>query len=117
MDHMNDADQRLSQRDAPRGYSSQKAALEGLDQLKRQMQQAQQQGGGGGGLPMPMMAGDPGGETDENGSQSTEKIEIPDQDQFQGPKELRKDLMDAMKQGTPDRYRDQVKQYYEELVK
>ena len=27
------------------------------------------------------------------------------------------DLMDAMKQGAPDRYRAQVKDYYEELVK
>ena len=31
--------------------------------------------------------------------------------------EFRKDLLDAMKQGAPDRYSEQVKRYYEELVK
>ena len=33
------------------------------------------------------------------------------------PREFRKDVMDAMKQGAPDRYRDQNKAYYAELVK
>jgi hypothetical protein len=111
-----EADQRLQQRDMQRGHNSQEAALRGLEQLKQQMQQSGG-GQGGEGLPMPMMAGgSPGESEDESGSQSREKIEIPDEP-FQGPKELRKDLMDAMKQAAPERYRDQVKQYYEELVK
>ena len=44
-------------------------------------------------------------------------MEVPDADPYQAPKEFRKDLLDAMKQGTPERYQDQVKRYYEELVK
>jgi hypothetical protein len=46
-----------------------------------------------------------------------EKVEIPDEDQAAGSREYRKDVMDAMKQGAPDRYKDQNKKYYEELVK
>ena len=44
-------------------------------------------------------------------------MEIPDEDPNEAPEEFRKDLLDAMKQGAPERYRDQVKRYYEELVK
>jgi hypothetical protein len=46
-----------------------------------------------------------------------EKVEIPDEDPNAAPREFRKDVMDAMKQGAPDRYKDQNKKYYEELVK
>ena len=31
--------------------------------------------------------------------------------------EFRKELLDAMKQGAPERYRSEVQRYYEELVK
>jgi len=44
-------------------------------------------------------------------------VEIPDADPGTAFKDFRKDLLDAMKQGTPERYREQVKSYYEELVK
>ena len=111
---MGEADERLSAKDASRGYGAQKAALDGLEQLKQQMKQSQS-GSGSGGLPMPMMAGNSEGEGGD--APTSEKIEIPDQDQFQAPREFRKDLLDAMKQGTPERYKDQVKRYYEELVK
>jgi hypothetical protein len=46
-----------------------------------------------------------------------EKVEIPEEDPNAAPREFRKDVMDAMKQGAPDRYKDQNKKYYEELVK
>jgi hypothetical protein len=66
-----------------------------------------------------MMAGESDGESgdDEGQNASREKIEIPEQDQRQSAKEFRNDLLKAMKQGTPDKYKEQVKEYYEELVK
>jgi hypothetical protein len=73
-----------------------------------------QQNQGQGGLPLPMGMG---GRRDGNGMDPREKVELPDEDAFQAPKEFRKDLLDAMKQGAPERYREQVKRYYEELVK
>jgi hypothetical protein len=79
------------------------------------MEQAQGQGKGkrkGRGLPMPMSMGQGG----QRGLKQ-DKVEIPDEDPNRAPRELRKDVMDAMKQGSPDRYKDQVKKYYEELVK
>lgn len=113
---MGQAAEQLEGRDPGRGLGPQQSALNGLEKLKQQMQQAGKNGGGGGGLPMPMFAGEPQG-GGEGSAPSDERVEIPDPDASKGPKELRRDLMDAMKQGAPDKYRAQVKDYYEELVK
>ncbi|MFL5322132.1 MAG: DUF4175 family protein [Myxococcaceae bacterium] len=114
-ERMDDAAQKLEAKDASRGHGDQRAALEQLQKFQQQMQQQGSGKGGKGGLPLPMMAG--GGRGGFGPNTQNEKIEIPDADQFQAPKEFRKDLLDAMKQGAPDRYKEQVKRYYEELVK
>jgi hypothetical protein len=110
---MGEASQRLESKDPNRGYNEQKAALEELHKFQQQMRDAQKKGSGGRGLPLPMYAGSRGSALGQNSSQ--EPVPIPGPDQ--APKEFRKDLMDAMKQGAPEKYRDQVKRYYEELVK
>jgi hypothetical protein len=107
-ERMGDAAQRMDQRDPGHAYGEERAAAEQLQRFQKQMQSSQRKGGRG--LPLPMFAGAP-----QRASQ--EKVEIPDADQYRAPKEFRKDLLDAMKQGAPDRYKDQVKRYYEELVK
>ena len=48
---------------------------------------------------------------------SREKVKIPGAEAHRVPEEFRKDLLDAMKQGAPERYRSEVQRYYEELVK
>ena len=112
-ERMSSATERLEGRDPGRGYGDQKSALDGLEQLQQQMQEAQR-GGGQGGLPLPMFAGREG----DNGNEiSQQKVEIPEPDPGTAFQDFRKDLLDAMKQGTPERYREQVKSYYEELVK
>jgi hypothetical protein len=113
---MGEAAQRMQQRDPARGYGEQQAALEQLQRFQQQMREAQRQRGKGRGLqlPMPMMAGSRGSQGSAN---SREDVEIPDENQYQAPKEFRKDLLDAMKQGAPEKYQDQVKRYYEELVR
>ena len=58
-----------------------------------------------------------GGKSMGNRGNSQEKVEIPDEDPNAAPREFRKDVMDAMKQGSPDRYKEQTRKYYEELVK
>ena len=93
----------------------QQAALEGLRQFQKQMKESQQRKGKGRGLPLPMGMGS--GRGQGNGQDPRDKVEIPDEEAYQAPREFRKDLLDAMKEGTPEKYRDQVKRYYEELVK
>jgi hypothetical protein len=46
-----------------------------------------------------------------------ERIRIPGADAFRPPKEFRKDILDAMKEKPPGTYRNQVRRYYEELVR
>jgi len=110
---MGEASQRLESRDPNRGYNEQKAALEELQKFQQRMKEAQSKGKGSRGLPLPMYAGNRNGEMGPSTSQ--EPVPIPGPDQ--APKEFRKDLLDAMKQGAPEKYKDQVKRYYEELVK
>ena len=106
--------------DARRAHGEQQGALESLRGLQQQMEQGEQQGGQGQGarrkrgLPMPLSMG--GGRRGGSGVQK-QKVDIPDEDPNAAPQQLRKDVMDAMKQGAPDRYREQNKKYYEELVK
>ncbi|WP_434384091.1 DUF4175 family protein [Melittangium boletus] len=110
---MGEAAQRMQGKDANRGHGEQQAALEGLRQFQQQMKESQRGKGKGKGLPLPMGMGRGQG----NGQDPRDKVEIPDEEAYQAPKEFRKDLLDAMKEGTPEKYRDQVKRYYEELVK
>jgi len=106
---MQGAGERLQGKDASRGYGEQQGALQSLQGLQEAMKQGQ--GKGGKGIPLPMRRRGSGRGT------SNEKVEIQDEDPSAASREFRKDVMDAMKQGAPDRYRDQNKKYYEELVK
>lgn len=109
---MQGAGERLQGRDANRGYGEQQGAMQALRGVQQAMQQ-QGGKGGKGGLPMPANAG---GNRGGRGNRD-QKVEIPDEDPNAAPRDFRKDVMDAMKQGAPDRYKEQTRKYYEELVK
>ena len=60
----------------------------------------------------PSMVGQNGRNPDE------EPVKIPGSDEYKPPEAFREDILDAMKkEKPPDAYKDQVKRYYEELVK
>ncbi len=120
---MGQAQQRLG-RGEPRGaQAGEEQALEKLQQFQDAMEKLakQQQGQGqGGGIPMPW--GEPSGEggDDQDGDSDSvrhDHVEIPDAESSRAPAEFRKELLDAMKQAPPEKYKERVKQYYEELVK
>ncbi|RJO67158.1 MAG: DUF4175 family protein, partial [Myxococcales bacterium] len=82
---------------------------EGLNQALQQMQSGMRFGG-----MRPIMRGGKG----EGGREtSQEKVAIPQAEQYQTPKELREDLLDAMRRKAPEEYAPQNRQYYKELVK
>jgi hypothetical protein len=93
------------------------AALEGLDRFAKGLEQMAQGGGAGGGFPLPFGGDGMGMESGDGEEPSAEKVEIPGAEAWRAPAEFRKELLDAMKQGTPERYEGEVKRYYEELVK
>ena len=119
---MGQAEQRLNRGEPRGGQAGEEQALEKMEQFQQAMEKLakQQPGQGpGGGLPMPW--GEPSGEGDpqEGDSQSMrhDHVEIPDAESSRAPAEFRKELLDAMKQTAPEKFKERVKQYYEELVK
>ena len=44
-------------------------------------------------------------------------MDIPDADQFEGPMEMRRRLLDAMREAPPEGYEDAVRRYYEGLLR
>src|SRR5204862_342678 len=120
---MNGAEQRLY-RGEPRGaQAGEQQAIEKLSQFQDAMEKLAKQsgkGGGQGGIPMPW--GEPAGDGNEDEGQESDgvrhdRVEIPDAESSRAPSEFRKELLDAMKQAPPEKYKERVKQYYEELVK
>jgi hypothetical protein len=78
--------------------------------MKRQGQ------GQGGSMPMPV-GGLPNPFGDGFDPRNQEKVEIPSGEQFKVPPEFRRDILDAMKQGTPEKFKQQVDEFYKELIK
>ncbi len=75
-----------------------------LTELRERLEQDSQGGGGGGG---------------ESGAEMADHrpVDIPDADQFEGPMELRRRLLDAMREAPPEGYEDAVRRYYEGLLR
>jgi len=86
-----------------------------LSEAKRMMEEAQQmceQGLMGGCMPMPggLQRGRRGRRPDLG------KVEIPSEDAHRVPKEFRQDIIDAMKHGLPERFREINREYYRKLL-
>jgi hypothetical protein len=52
-----------------------------------------------------------------SGRNTREPVRIPGADESRAPREWREDLMEAMREQAPEHYRDEVRRYYEELVR
>jgi archaellum component FlaC len=118
--HMGQAASELAQKNPQRGHGEQELALDALSRFQKGLEEAakkgQGKGGGGMGFPFPF-ADSGGGEEGDGRDPSRDKVNIPGAEAYKVPEEFRKDLLDAMKQGAPERYRGEVQRYYEELVK
>ncbi len=117
--HMNQAAGELAQKNPQRGHGQQELALDALSRFQKGLEEAAKRGRGqGGGMGFPFPFGDAGGgEEGEGRDPSREKVNIPGAEAHKVPEEFRRDLLEAMKQGSPERYRAEVQRYYEELVK
>jgi hypothetical protein len=119
--HMGEAAGELGNRNPQRGRGEQDLAMDALSRFKKGLEDATknaQPGGSGGGFPYPFASGEGGdGQGGEGFDASREQVKIPGAEAHKVPEAFRKDLLEAMKQGTPERYRPDVQRYYEELVK
>jgi hypothetical protein len=99
----------LEREDPIEASRAQDEAARRLSELREELekQREQQRGGGGGG---------------EGGNESTapefrEAVRIPGAEEFEGPMDLRRRLLDAMREGAPEGYGESVRRYYEELLR
>jgi hypothetical protein len=116
--YMREAEQRLGRREPGQASEEERGAIEQLDRVSKAMRQSG--GGHGGGVPDPFALGQTGGEGDSDGSPEAsdrEHVVVPGADQYQVPAQFRRDILDAMKQKAPKSFEDQVKHYYQEIVK
>jgi hypothetical protein len=82
----------------------QREALERLEQAQKQLQQ--------------QMKSKSGGQQEGVGQQeSRKKVAIPDAEDHRAPEAFREELLKAMKERAPERFKGAIEKYYEELVK
>ena len=93
------------------------SAAQSLAEAKKQMQQGMGMGGGMGmGMNGSMPRGSRSGGHD-SGQVSNERVKIPDRDSYKGPEQYREELMKAMREGSPEAYKNLNRDYYERLVR
>ncbi|MCB9591747.1 MAG: DUF4175 family protein [Sandaracinaceae bacterium] len=98
------AERALGQSDPLESARAQEEAARRLTELRERLEQQQQQNQGGGG----------------SGSSSPDfdrPVDIPNADDFEGPMEMRRRLLDAMREAPPSGYEDAVRRYYEGLLR
>jgi hypothetical protein len=94
----------LNRGDALESAQHEEDAARRLTELRERLEQDSQQGGGS--------SGEEGSGMPQGGA-----VQIPDADQFEGPMEMRRRLLDAMREGAPRGYEEAVRRYYEGLLR
>ena len=92
------------------------AAAQGMAQARKQMQQGMGSMGGGMGMGMGM-SGSGHSSGSNSGQMSNERVQIPDKDAYKGPEQYREELLRAMREGSPEAYKNLNRDYYERLVR
>jgi len=123
---MHDASGELSLLDPGRALVPEREAKQRLAQARQALESAQKQMAKGmkPGMGMPLMLGSAGraggqrGNGGEGGSGFFNKdFELPPQNAYQVPRAFRQDILDKMKDASPQEYKDLNRDYYERLVR
>lgn len=116
---MGKAKEKLESYDAQGAVIDERESLYRLAEAKKGMEMAKERiakGMMGSGLPMPMQRPFRGRMDEGQFGASTEKVEIPSEEAYKVPKEFREDILNAMKEGLPEKYKELNKDYYQRLV-
>jgi hypothetical protein len=102
--------ERSLERGDPQGASlAQQDATEQLKQVEERLRQ--------GGEPSGRKDGKSGRQDGSEGVRSDVPVRIPRADEFSGPVQMRRRLLDAMREPPPSEFKSAVKRYYEELLR
>ena len=117
---MGGANEKLGKQDVQGAIIDERESLYRLAEAKKGMEMAKERIAKGmmgeGGMPMPVAKPFRGRMDEGQFGASTEKVEIPPEEAYKVPKEFRQDILDAMKEGLPEKYKDLNKDYYQRLV-
>ncbi len=120
-ERMAEAEGGLREEIPSRSVRGQRAALEGLGELKKGLQEQGEAGGAAQGMgqriPWPWGTGSRARSHGGGRLEHDEKVEVPKAESYRVPEAYRKEILDAMKERSPERYQDQVRRYYEEIIK
>ncbi len=112
-EHMERAEQALGRGDPRESARAQDEAARKLAELREQLEQEQSRGGGGGGSGGEQQ----GGEGGEGRRTFHQVVQIPGAEDFAGPTERRRLILDAMREGSPTGWEDAVERYYERILR
>ena len=116
---MGEAKVKLDKQDVQGAVIDERESLYRLAEAKKGMEMAKERiakGMMGTGIPMPMQRPFHGWMDEGQFGASTEKVEIPSEEAYKVPKEFRQDILDALKEGLPEKYKELNKDYYQRLV-
>ncbi len=115
---MKNASEELQGKDAYGALDGEQAAISHLEDLGKGMEELPQGGGASGSGPAIFSAagGSNGGRGGNRGIH-TGKQKLPQKKEYKPPKEFREDILDAMKEKLPQKYKDLVEEYYKKLLR
>lgn len=114
-DAMQRAEQALAKGDADEASRAQEEAADQLRQLEQSMAQKGQ--GKPGGEGPPRGKGQERAEREGEGGRNSEgPVRIPGADEFKGPVEMRRRVLDAMREESPNGFQSALQRYYEGLL-
>lgn len=108
---MNGAKHQLKRNSAQPAFGHQQKAISKLRKVRRQMSRSMKRQGKKGGK---QGKGKRGG---RGRYRTHQEVKIPDPSKHKAPKALRQDILDAMKEKFPHKYKEQIHRYYEKLAK
>ena len=130
---MQQAEGELSAHQSQQALPPEQAALERLRNAQSSLQQAMQQLSQrgqmmgqsmpmlrqSGRLPMPNMMPQPQVDQRQAGTSgaSVRNFQLPDKEAYKVPRMFREDIMEALKEGYPERYKELIEQYYRNIVR
>jgi hypothetical protein len=103
-----------------------RSAQNGLQQALQQMAQRGQMMGmsmpmlrQAGRFPLPDFMPQPGTDQANSGVAGTNvrNFQLPDKEAYKAPRMFREDIMEALKEGYPERYKELIEQYYRNIVR
>jgi hypothetical protein len=121
VERMQAAERALERGDPRDAARAQEEALRHLEALREQLEQEAQGGGGGAGEDEGGRGGAGPGrggrQRSGDGVDRGETVRIPGADEFRGPAERRRRVLDAMREDAPPGWEEAVRRYYQEVLR